>query len=342
MSLKTLLGRVLVSGAAVVMMLALNTGAQAQDKIVIGLAMPFQSNGWQKGVLESANWAVAELNKAGKNIELTVTDAASDPQTQIQQVNNLVLQGVDFIIIEPLSPTALNGAIDNAMDAGIPVLSTVFGTITNSRPIDMQFDYDRMASAYVDYLAKRIGGKGNALNIRGLAGAQSDQDIQNAYAEALKAYPDIKIVSEIYGDWNQSTAQQRIAAILPTLPKIDVIFSQGVAAYGASQAFLAAGLEVPLQVFGLDGVDLNMLRELNEKFGYESVAINNDPGVGSVAVNVAVAYLSGVKVPQKLTAPTPTITIDDIKTKYANVTDSETVAGHYSYEWTLENVIRAK
>jgi len=334
--------KALIAGASLAMMTLVTTASQAQDKMVIGLAMPFQSNGWQKGVLSSAQWAVDELNKGGKNIELKVTDAASDPQTQIQQVNNLILQGVDFIIIEPLSATALNGAIDNAMDAGIPVLSTVFGTVTNPRPIDMQFDYNRMAASYVEYLAKKIGGKGNALNIRGLAGAQSDQDIQDAYVEALKAYPDIKIVSEIYGDWNQSTAQQRIAAILPTLPKIDVIFSQGVAAYGASQAFLAAGMEVPPQVFGLDGIDLNMLRQLNEKYGYESVAINNDPGVGSVAVNVAVAKLSGVEVPQKLIAPTPTITIEDIKTKYANVSDSETVAGHYSYDWTLKNIIGVK
>jgi len=341
-SLQSFLRKALIASVALVMTSILSTASQAKDKIVIGFSMPFQNNGWQKGVLDSATWAVEQLNATGKNIELQVLDAAGDAQTQTQQINNLTLQGVDYIIFEPLSDTALNGAIDAAMDAGIGMTSFALGTVTNPRPVDLQFDYNKVTQMYVDYVAGRLGGKGSALNIRGLAGSEAEAHIQAAYMEALKKYPDIKIVAEVYGDWNQSTAQQRVAAILPTLPKIDMIFSQGVAAFGAAQAFLAAGLEVPLQVYGLDGVDLNMLRELNEKTGYVSVAFNNDPGIGSVAVNVAVAHLSGVKVPQKLIGPTPYITIDDLKTKYKDIDDNTTVAGHYDYDWTLKNIIGAK
>lgn len=341
--MKELLKKALAIGGALAVMAASATIAEAKDgKIVIGLAMPFQNNGWQKGVLESATWAVDQLNAAGKKVELKVVDAAGDPQTQMQQINNLTLQGVDYIILEPLSDTALNGAIDNAMDAGIGMIAMATGSVTNTRPIDLQFDYDNLAKGQVEYLAKRTGGKGKALNIRGLAGAQADQAIQDAYKKILKNYPGIEIVADVYGDWNQSTAQQRIAAILPTLPQVDMIFSEGVAAFGAAQAFQGAGRKVPLQVYGLDGVDLNMLRQLNEKEGYESVASNNDPGVGSVAVNVAVAELSGTKVPRKLIAPTPVITIDDLKAKYQHIDDNVTVAGHYDYDWTMKNIIGAK
>ena len=315
--------------------------AFAQDKITIGLALPFQGNGWQVGVVAAANWAVEEAKAGGKDVELVIVDAAGDPQAQIQQVNNLVLQGVSAILLEPLSDTALNGAIDNAVDAGIPVITFGTGSVTNAKAIDLNFDFNELGKMYAGYIAERTGGKGNALNVRGLAGNQAEQAIQDALMAALAEYPDIKIVSEVYGDWNQSVAQQKIAAILPTLPEIDIIFSQGVAAFGAAQAFMAAGKDVPLQVYGFDGVDLKMLVELNAASGYESVAINTDPGVGSAAVNVALAKLAGVEVPMKMIAPIPTVTLDQIKADYANVADGETIWVKYDYDYTLASIIGA-
>lgn len=323
--------------------IGLSTGATlAADKMTIGVAMPFQGNGWQKGFLASAQWAAAELKAKGKNVELVVVDAAGDSQTQAQQLNNLTLQGVDFIILEPLSDTALNGAIDNAVNAGIPVLTTALGSTTNPKAIDLQFDYNELGAKYVGYIAGRTGGKGKALNIRGLAGNTAERAIQDAYKTALAKYPDIKVVAEVYGDWNQSVAQQRVASILPTLPEVDIIFSQGVAAFGAAQAFMAAGRTVPLQVYGFDGVDLNLLQDLNAKTGYESVAINTDPGIGGVAVNVAVARLSGVDVPKKMISPIPTITLNDMKTTYKGMADSDIVWVKHGYDWTLANVIGVK
>ncbi|YCI07014.1 substrate-binding domain-containing protein (plasmid) [Ensifer sp. D2-11] len=332
---------ILAGGMLLVATLAGAT-AQAEDKFTIGVAMPFQGNSWQKGFLAAAQWAADELSAKGKKVELAVVDAAGDPQTQIQQINNMTLQGVDFIILEPLSDTALNGAIDNALSAGIPVLTTALGSVTNAKAIDLQFDYNELGQKYVSYIAERTGGKGNALNIRGLAGNAAEQAIQDAYIRALAKYPDIKIVSEVYGDWNQSVAQQRVAAILPTLPKVDIIFSQGVAAFGAGQAFLAEGRDVPLQVYGFDGTDVNLLIDLNAKTGYESVAINVDPGIGSLAVNVAYAKLSGVDVPMKMVAPIPTIDLQELKTSYNGMADSDIVWVKYAYDWTLKNVVGAK
>ncbi|WP_416355877.1 substrate-binding domain-containing protein [Aureimonas phyllosphaerae] len=334
--------RALMAGGLVLAALVGSVPAQAQDKVTIGVAMPFQGNGWQKGFLAAAQWAASELKAKGRDVELTVVDAAGDPQTQIQQLNNLTLQGVDFIILEPLSDTAMNGAIDNAVGAGIPVLTTALGSVTNPKAIDLQFDYDELAEKYVTYIAGRTDGKGRALNIRGLAGNAAEQAIQDGYTKALAKYPGIEVVQEVYGDWNQSTAQQRVSTILPTLSEVDIIFSQGVAAFGAAQAFLAAGQDVPLQVYGFDGSDINLLLDLNARTGYESVAINVDPGIGSLAVNVAVAKLSGVDVPMKMTAPIPTLTLDELKASYKGMADSDIAWVKYDYDTTLADVIGKK
>ncbi len=326
------------AGVALFSPLLSSCAARDPDVLTIGLALPFQGASWQTGFLAAANWAVEQLVRRGRKVALRVSDAAGDAQTQIQQVNNFILQGVNCIILEPLSDTALNAAVDNAALAGIPVVSTALGSITNSKAIDLQFDYDELGRKYVDYIAERTGGRGNALNIRGLAGNAAEQAIQNAYLRALKKYPGIKIVSEVFGDWNQSVAQQRVAAVLPTLPQIDIIFSQGVAASGAAQAFITAGRDVPLQVWGFDGVDVNLLLALNRQSGYRSVAINVDPGIGGLAVNIAVAKLSGIDVPMKMTAPIPTLTLATLQSQYRTMADSDIVWIKYDYDTTLRDV----
>ena len=105
---------------------------------------------------------------------------------------------------------------------------------------------------------------------------------------------------------------------------------------------MAAGKDVPLQVYGFDGADLKTLLDLNAKSGYESVAINTDPGAAGAAVNVALAKLSGVDVPMKMIAPIPTIPLDQIKTDYANVPDGDTIWVKYDYDYTMKNIIGAK
>ena len=331
---------VLASGAMLLTLSA--TGKAFAKNVTIGMAMPFRGNGWQDGFLAAAERARDELEAKGNAVKLLVVDAAGDPQTQIQQINNMILQGVDFIILEPLSNTALNGAIDNAINGGIPVLVTALGSVTNPRAIDLQQDYGELGRVYIESLARISGGKGKALNIRGLAGNSAEQAIQDAYKKALAKYPRIEIVAEVYGDWNQSVSQQRVAAILPTLPDVDMIISQGVAAFGAAQAFQAAGRQVPYQVYGFDGLDVNLLLQLNARSGYRSVAINSDPGVGGLAVYVAFAKLTGVNVPMKMLVPVPVIEIEQLKSEHANMADSEVLWVKYNYDWVLSNLIGAK
>lgn len=200
----------------------------------------------------------------------------------------------------------------------------------------------QLGKMYVGYIAERTGGKGNALNVHGLAGNQAEQAIQDALTAALAEYPDIKIVSEGYGDLNQSVARQKISGVLPTLPQSDIVFSHGVAAFGAAQAIMAAGKDVRLQVYGFDGMDLKLLMDLNAKSGYESVAINTDPGAAGAAINVAPAKLTGIEVPMKMIAPIPQIPLDQIKADDASLADGDTIWVKHDYDYTLKNTGSAK
>ena len=98
-------------------------------------------------------------------------------------------------------------------------------------------------------------------------------------------------------------AQKAVAGILPSLPEITAVVTQGGDGYGAAQAFAAAGRPTPLIVMGNRHDELQWWKEQKDANGYETMSVSIAPGVSTLAFWVAQMILDGEKVPQDLTVP---------------------------------------
>ena len=78
--------------------------------------------------------------KDGVIAEQKIITGNDDPAQQITQLQNLVLEGYDAIVIDAASPTALNGGIKEACDAGIVVVVYDF-LATEPCAIKLNVDY---------------------------------------------------------------------------------------------------------------------------------------------------------------------------------------------------------
>src|ERR1700709_2880360 len=96
------------------------------------------------------------------------TTADKEVPTQAAQIQNLILQGYNAIVINAASPEALNGAVKQACDAGIVVVS-FDGIVTEPCAYRIAVDFKQLGAMQIDYFVKR-GLKGNLLEIRGIAG----------------------------------------------------------------------------------------------------------------------------------------------------------------------------
>ena len=98
------------------------TGDTSQKKIA--LSNSFAGNAWRQSMLKSWN-AIAQQAVSDKKIAAApaFTTAENQVTEQAQQVQNLILQGYNAIVIDAVSPTALNGTIKKACAAGIVVVS---------------------------------------------------------------------------------------------------------------------------------------------------------------------------------------------------------------------------
>jgi ribose transport system substrate-binding protein len=314
MTFRTLL---LATAAVLSAAMPLSASADTSGK-KIALSNNYAGNSWRQAMLTSWDKVTKEAVKAG-------VVAAADPFTtaenqateQAAQIQNMILQGYDAIVINAASPTALNGAVKEACDAGITVVS-FDGIVTEPCAWRIAVDFKEMGRSQVEYLSKRLPEGGNLLEIRGLAGVFVDDEISAGIHEGVKQFPQFKIVGSVHGDWAQDVAQRAVAGILPSLPEIAAVVTQGGDGYGAAQAFEAAKRKTPIIVMGNREDELQWWKKAKDANGYETMSVSIAPGVSTLAFWVAQQILDGKEVKKDLVVPFLRIDQDNLEQNLAN------------------------
>ncbi len=288
--------------AAASLMAAMPARADTSDKS-IALSNNYAGNSWRQAMLES--WkTVTDKAVADGVVEAAdaFTTAENQATEQAAQIQNMILQGYDAIVVNAASPTALNGAVKEACDAGIIVVS-FDGIVTEPCAWRVAVDFRKMGSGQLDYLAERYPDGGNLLEIRGLAGTSVDTEIHEGIAEGLKAHPKFKVVSEVQGDWTQTVAQRSVAGVLPSIPEVVGVVTQGGDGFGAAEAFAAANRPTPTIIMGNRQDELAWWKQQKDANGYETMSVSIAPGVSTLAFWVAQQILDGQDVPKDLVVP---------------------------------------
>lgn len=319
--------------------------AVAEDKgegkgYVIGFSNSYNGNTYRQAMEGYLKEAAEELQKTGEVSEVIFAESNQNNSTQVQQIENFILQGVDAIIIDPGSATALNGAIQEASDAGIPCIIINDGPVSSEAELCYQINFDTIAQMgyLTEYVCEAIGGKGNIIELRGTAGSEFDNIAHEGVLKVLEKYPDIKVVAEIYTDWTGSKAQSELASVLPTLDKVDGVVTQGGDSYAAVQAFQSAGLDLP--IIGGDNRGYFLKWWANEApEGYDTVSVSSNPWDGATGLYVAVDILDGMDVPKEMIHPFGIVTKDEVK-DYADVADEAICCPTFDRDWVRENLYK--
>lgn len=323
--------RTLLLTAAGVMAMAGAAVADTSDKR-IALSNNYAGNSWRQAMLQTfqevADQAVADGIVAAADPYTTSENQATEQAAQIQ---NMILQGYDAIILNAASPTALNGAVEEACNAGVTVVS-FDGIVTAPCAWRIAVDFRAMGREQVDYLAERLPDGGNLLEIRGLAGVFVDDEIHAGIQEGVEAHPQFTIVGAVNGDWAQEVAQRAVAGILPSLPEVVGVVTQGGDGYGAAEAFRAAGRDTPLIILGNRQDEMAWWAEQRDANGYETMSLSIAPGVASLAFWVAQQILDGQEVPKDLTVPFLRVTQDTLDETLAATPEGSVANTVYSLE----------
>lgn len=217
----------------------------------IGYASTYAGNTWRQNATERLlNEVVPKWQKLGLVKDITITQSNLKDATQIQQIRQLVDQGMDAIIVCCSNPTALNQTVKYAYDKGVPTFSFT-GYLTSPYAVNSSVNYQLAGYDIGRWMAKEIGEKGNVLVVEGIPGASSSDSQNRGILSGLAESKDIKVVGQISHMWTDQIGQAEVQKWLSTHPgKLDGVATQSSGETGVLQALLQSGRPLPPMVIG--------------------------------------------------------------------------------------------
>lgn len=315
------------------------------DAPVIALSNGYYGNTWRHQMVESFQAAAEQAKKQGLISDYVVLNGDGSVNQQMSEMSDLILRHVNVITINAASETALNGIIGKACAAGITVIA--FDSVVSAPcAYKLNFDFKGYQAEMTDWIAKKIGGHGNLLVVRGVKGSAPDEDQYSAQMSVLTKYLDIKVAATVYGQGTGSVAQAAVANVLPSLPHIDAVLGQGGGDdYGIAQAFEQFGgpyTDKPPVIAGGGGSNfIHWWADEEKKNGYSTISMNSTPGIGGAVVWLALDILKGAKPPQSMIMPAMKVTNTNLP-DFLDMKPGTIVSPVYSRDWVEKNLLTGK
>lgn len=261
----------------------------------IALCMSHMSNAF---TIEMSNAIKNRAQELGVN--LIVNDGSKDAARQVGQVESLIAQGIDGIIIEAVSVDGIQPAVNQAREAGIPLV-TVNQKVTNQGRATsfVGVSHEDGGELEMTEAAKALGGKGNVALLLGPMGSDAQIGRSAGYKKVLEKNPDMKVVFEQTANWDTEAALKLMENWLQTGTQIDAVVAQNDGmALGALKAVEDAQLQDRIKVYGLDAVP-DALAAIRD--GRLTGSVSQNTAVqGSRSVDILIDAMNGKEVPPEV------------------------------------------
>lgn len=255
-----------------------------------------------------SDWRVAESKSikdeaAKRGIDLKFSDAQGKQENQFKAIRSFIAQGVDGIILAPKVETGWDQVLKEARDAKIPVVLV-------DRGIDVKDDslYTTLiASDFVaegkmaaEWLAKKVNGKANIIELEGTPGSAPANDRKKGFAEGIKAHPEMKIIAAQSADFETGKGKEVMETLLQQHGNnVNAVYAHNDnMALGAIEAIKAAGKKpgMDITIVSIDGVksafEAMVKGELN-------CTVECNPLLGPMAFDALDKAIKGEQLPKK-------------------------------------------
>jgi ribose transport system substrate-binding protein len=238
-------------------------------------------------------------------IKVIFKDAQNDSLRQRAQIEEFINAGVDLIIVSPKEAAPLTPPVAAAYDKGIPVIILDRRVLGEEYTCFIGADNKRIGKAAGNWIVRRLGGKGNVVELKGLMTSTPGQDRHTGFREGIKG-SGIDIIFEADMKWLEPEARNEMESALARFKKIDLVYAHNdPGAHGAYLAAKAAGRENEIIFVGIDG--LPQEGQIYIKQGILEASFEYPTG-GKEAIRTALDILKGKSVPKEITLPSRVFT----------------------------------
>ncbi|WP_157213062.1 sugar ABC transporter substrate-binding protein [Pseudomonas sp. M47T1] len=289
--------------------LCVASGAALAD-LKVGVAMSQFDDTWLTYLREAMG---AKAKAMPDGVSLQFEDARGDVVKQLSQVESFISQKVDAIIVNPVDTAATQTITKEAVAAGIPLVyvNRAPDAVQPAGVVVVASDDVKAGEMQAQYLADKLGGKGNVVILLGDLANNSTQNRTKGVKEILAKYPGIKIDQEQTGIWLRQKGMDLVNDWITQGREFNAVFSNNdEMAIGAAMALKQAGVEKgKVLIGGVDGTPdgLNAVKK-----GDLAVSVYQDAkGQADASVEAAVKMAHKQPVEPRLMVPYQLITAEN-------------------------------
>lgn len=267
----------------------------AVKKMKIGVTIPAADHGWTAGV----GWWAKRAMELHPEIEW-VYSTAGGPEKQIADIEDMMVKGVDGLVVLATESAPLTPIAKKAHEKGVFIVNVDRGFLEPVADIFLEGDNKAFGKKSAEFMVKKLGGKGNVVVLTGIP-CTVDSDRVNAAMEVFKANPGIKVLDQQPAMWSREKGLSVMENMLNKHKKIDAVWAQDDdILMGAMQAIKEAGRESEMWIFGGAGMK-DVVKMVMEKNPMVPGNMTYPPSMIAAGIHMAASALrdgSGDKVKQ--------------------------------------------
>ncbi len=230
---------------------SLHSDTAGDDKgklIKVGFSQTGAESVWRVADTESIKKALSEEN----GFDLIYDDGQQKQENQIRAIRNFIQQDVDYIVLAPLVETGWDSVLEEAKQAGIPVI--IVDRMVNVKDSNLYTAYigtnflqeGETAVNWLESVLKKYGRENdniNIIDIQGTMNSTAQIGRSEALAAAIKKHPNWFLTAQECGEFTKPKAYEAMGDILVKTKDIDVAYCENDSeAFGAIKALQEAGL----------------------------------------------------------------------------------------------------
>lgn len=188
-------------------------------------------------------------------VSVEIRSAHDDNKRQIEDIRYFIDKKVDLLIVAPNEAAPITPVVEEAFDKGIPVIMVDRKILSDKYTAFMGADNYEIGREVGNYLAAKLGGKGNIVELTGLSGSTPAMERHQGFMSAISHYPDIHLLAKADAAWEREPGRIIMDSLLKIYPKIDAVYSHNDRiAPGAFEAAQKQGREKGIVFVGIDAL----------------------------------------------------------------------------------------
>lgn len=273
----------------------------AQDQSIL---LGFSQLGWESAWRLANSESIKEAaERAG--VSLMYENAEQKQDRQIKAIRSFIAYQVDVIAFSPIVETGWDNVLQEAKDAGIPVLTTDRMVETGDESLYAGFigsDFYTEGLHAGEFLIEKARRENlGELNIVELSGTlDSTPMLQRAegFRDAIAGQQNLHLIDSMSGDFLRPKGKECMKVLLEKYERIDVLYSHNDAmTLGAIAALEEAGLKPgeDVIIITVDGEQaaIDLLKE-----GKINCVIECKPQIGDMVMELAQKLAAGEEIPR--------------------------------------------